>query len=187
VSFHVHVSWRLGWQLDVSFLLDHSGDVQIEEVCIENCLNDSSNDGDRIQVIFGVEAVDPVEDVQSTVRTQSEEIVSSDGFSRSGCLKHVELRHDGDRFQVDAESPEDFHNRILVIDQEGEDEGRNNQELHSEGVVISVVSRLELDENQINSADGGCQEEEFHHRIVQRHEVSEQIQVPTGEHNHEEH
>ena len=49
---------------------------------------------------FEVVSVDPVEDVESAVDSQSEEIVRGDGLGFASLLDHEELRQDGHQLQV---------------------------------------------------------------------------------------
>ena len=47
--------------------------------------------------------------------------------------------------------------------------------------MVAVVSRLELEVHQVNSAERGGEKEDLHGRVVQRDEVGEQVQVTRGE------
>ena len=61
--------------------LENFGNVQIEEVTVEDGLNTASNDGNDIIEAFKVVSVDPVENVKSTVRSKSKQIMAGDGLS----------------------------------------------------------------------------------------------------------
>lgn len=61
----------------------------------------------------------------------------------------------------------------VVIDEEGQSSDGNNQELGPEGVMVVVVSSLELDVYQINGSIGTEYIDDFHGRIVDRDEASE--------------
>lgn len=50
----------LGWQFQLS-AFENSSDVQIEEVTVEGGLNNSSHNGNKVQVVFTIVTVDPVE------------------------------------------------------------------------------------------------------------------------------
>ena len=50
------------------------GDVEIEEVAVEDGLHTSGHDGDQIKEALRVVAVDPVEDVQSPVQAHCKKI-----------------------------------------------------------------------------------------------------------------
>lgn len=82
------------------------GDVEIEEVTVEDGLYHPGNDSDLVVEILRVVPPDPVGNVESTVEAQEEEVVCRDGL-RFPCLAdHEELRKDSHRLQVDGEGPE---------------------------------------------------------------------------------
>jgi hypothetical protein len=64
-----------------------------------------------------------------------------------------------------------------MVDEQGQDHGRNDEKLDSERVMLTIVRGLELDIHQIERAKRGGQVEDLHHRVVQRDEVGEQVQV----------
>ena len=51
------------------------------------------------------------------------------------------------------------------------------------GVVVAIIGCLELDIHQIHSGRGRRDKEELHHRVVQRDEVGQQVQVTGYKHN----
>ena len=53
-------------------------DVQVEKVAIKDGLNNTRNDGNPILEALGVVAVDPVKDVEETVRSERKQVVGSD-------------------------------------------------------------------------------------------------------------
>ena len=120
----------------------HLGDVQVEEVTVEDGLNDPGYNGDGIVEILIVIAVDPVEDVEATVRAESKEIVAGDGLRLAGLADHEELGEDGDTLQVDGECPEDFHHRELMVEPQSQEEAGYEQELYSEAVVVRLIFGL---------------------------------------------
>ena len=69
--------------------------VQVEEVAVEDCLHTAGNDSDQVEEAFKVVAVDPVNDVESTVGAQREQIVAGDGFGLAGLANHEQLWQDG--------------------------------------------------------------------------------------------
>ena len=60
-----------------------ASDVEIEEIGVQDGLNDSSHNSNRVEERFGVVAEDPVQDVESTVGSESKQVMGSNGFSRS--------------------------------------------------------------------------------------------------------
>lgn len=69
---------RLDWELHTLTGLDDTGDVKIEEIGVENSLYNSGNNDNWIEIVLGVVAVNPVENVESAVGAKSEQVVSSD-------------------------------------------------------------------------------------------------------------
>ena len=131
----------LGGQLEF-LALENLRDVQIEEIAVEDGLDTAGDDGDDVVESLEVVSVDPVEDVEATVGAESEEIVAGDGLSLAGLADHEELGEDSDALQVDGEGPEDLHDTELVVEDQSQEDAGSEQELHSEGVVITVVGRL---------------------------------------------
>jgi len=161
--------------------LEHLGYVQVEEVAVEDGLNDAGNDGDEVKEALRVVAVNPVEQVQAAVQAESEQVVSGDGLSLASLADHEQLGKDGDRFQVDGESPQDLQCAELVVDQEGETADGNNEKFRPESVVIAVVGGLELDVDEVDGEVGATDVNALHCRVVQRDEVGEQVQVSSSE------
>jgi len=174
----------LGGQLELLSLHDLC-DVEIEEVAVEDCLDAAGNDGDDVVERFSVVPVDPVEDVETSVGAESEEIVASDGLCLAGLAHHEQLGKDCNGLKVDGEGPEDLHSGELVVQHQSQQRHRGNQELDPEGVVIAVVGCLELNVHQVDGCGRRGDEEDLHTGIVQRDEVGEQVKVP-GHKNDEE-
>ena len=133
----------LSWQLQL-LPLENLGDVEIEEVAVEDGLDAAGNDGDDVVEPLVVVAVDPVENVESAVGAEREEIVAGDGLGLAGLGDHEELGQDGDTLQVDGEGPQDLHHAELVVDDQRQQDAGAEQELHAEGVVVTIVGRLKI-------------------------------------------
>ena len=161
-------------------------DVEIEEVTVEDGLDNSGHDSDDVIETLEVEAVDPVENVESAVGAEREEIVAGDGLGLAGLGDHEELGQDGDTLQVDGEGPEDLHHAELVVEQHGEERGGAEEEFHAEGVVIAVIRRLELEVHEVDGGGGAGDEEHLHDGVVDADEVGDEIQVAGDEHDQEE-
>jgi hypothetical protein len=60
-------------------------------------------------------------------------------------LDHEELGQDGDRLEVDGESPEDLHQRELIaaVRNQGEDKGRTDQEFNPKWKNNLTKSKLD--------------------------------------------
>ena len=160
----------------------HLGDVQVEEVTVEDGLNDPGYNGDGVVEILIVIAVDPVEDVEATVGAESKEIVAGDRLRLAGLADHEELGEDGDTLQVDGECPEDLHHAELVVEEDSQEGGRSQEEFHSEGVVVAVIGGFEFEIHQIDGSSGAGDEEKLHDGVVDADEVGDQVQVSRHEH-----
>ena len=68
--------------------------------------------------------------------------MEDEGLRLPGLSDHEELGEDGDALQVDGEGPEDLHDAELVVEDDSQEHGGSQEELHSEGVVVTVVGRL---------------------------------------------
>lgn len=176
----------LGRHLELTVGLDDTSDVKVEEVSVENGLDDSGDNGNWVEEALGVVSIDPVEDVEESVGSEGEEVVSSDGFSVSGTREHEELWHDGDGFEVDGESPHDLHEHELVVDDESKNHAWNDEELNSESVVVSVVGCLELHPHEVHGSNRSGEEEDLHDGVVEGIETGEKIQVSGEEGDGEE-
>lgn len=64
-----------------------------------------------------------------------------------------------------------------MVDKEGETRYRDEQELHPECIMVTVICGAELQEHQIDCANGGGDEDDLHGGVVEGDEVSEQVQV----------
>lgn len=83
-------------------------DIKVEEVTIEDGLDHPGHDGDHVKEALKVEPPDPVEEIESTVDTQAEQVVGSDGLSLSRLADQEELRQNSHRFKIDGEGPQDL-------------------------------------------------------------------------------
>ena len=89
-------------------LIPTFSDVKIEKVTVQYRLHTASHDGNQVKETFKVEAVDPVDDVESPVSSKGKEIMTGDGLCLPGLADHEELWQDGNRLQVDGECPQDL-------------------------------------------------------------------------------
>lgn len=84
------------------------GNVQIEEVAVQDGLDEASHNGNHVKEALEVETPDPVEEIEGSVQAQEEQIMGGDGLGLTSLADHKELRQDGHRLQVDGESPKDL-------------------------------------------------------------------------------
>ena len=161
-------------------------DVEIEEVAVKDGLDAAGDDGDDVVEALRVVSVDPVEDVETAVGAESKEIMARDGLRLPGLADHEELGQDGDALQVDGEGPEDLHDAELVVENDSQEHGRSQEELHSEGVVVTVVGGFELEIHQIDGPSRAADEEKLHDGVVETDEVGQQVQISGHEHHQEQ-
>ncbi len=134
--------------------LEDLGDVKVEEIAVEDRLDAAGYDGDDVVEALEVVTVDPVQDVQTPVRSEREEIMRCDRLGLARLGHHEELRQNGHRLQIDGERPEHLHNAELVIEEERQNRHGTHEELDPERVVVVIVGGLELDEHQVDGAGG---------------------------------
>jgi len=96
--------------------LENFGDVEIEEVAVEDGLHTTGNNGNDVIKAFAIVSVDPVEDVEATVGAESKQVVAGDALSLSSFGHHEELGQNGHALQVDGEGPEDLHDAELMVE-----------------------------------------------------------------------
>ena len=155
-------------------------------------------------VTFGIVSVDPVDDVKSSVRAEGKQVVRGYGLSLSSLGHHEQLGQNGDRLQVNAESPQDFHHTEFMVQQKRQQDGGSQKELdprkknqsdsnivfqpknQPESVVVVVVGGFKLEEHQVNGADRRNQKEDLHRSVVNRDEIGKQIQVASHKDNREQ-
>ena len=68
-----------------------------------------------------------------------------------------------------------------MIHQHGQPSGRDDQKLRPKRVVIGVIRGLELDEDEVEGAVGGDQEDDLHDGVVRGDKVGEDVEVACGE------
>lgn len=84
---------NLSWKLQF-FAFENLGDVEIEEVTVENRLNAASDNCDDIVKTFPVVPEDPVEDVEGAVGSKGKQVVTGDRLRLSGLAHHEQLGKD---------------------------------------------------------------------------------------------
>ena len=87
---------------------DVLGIVYPEKVGVKDCLDDAGDPGDRIDISLEKVSVQPIRDVERSIKTQREQIMRGDGFGFSGPLEHEQLRKDRNRLQPDRKRPQDL-------------------------------------------------------------------------------
>lgn len=87
--------WGQSRSLSQPHILVTFGDVEVEEIAVEDCLDQASNNGDEVKKALKVVAPDPVEKIERTVDTQCEQVVAGDGLRLTRLAHHEQLRQDG--------------------------------------------------------------------------------------------
>jgi len=160
--------------------------VKHKEVSIDSCLNNAGGDSDDVIEALIVVSVDPVEDVEQLVQSQSHEVEQDDRLHSLGVVGDRELGDDGDSFQVHRECPEYLHHDKLMVEEESEDSCPDDDDLNPDGVQIAANGSLVLDKYQEYIGEGTEDEEDLDRSVVQGDEICEDIQVAGDENNQEQ-
>ena len=136
------------------------------------------------------------------VSSLEEQVVAGDGLGLASLGDHLQLRHDGDGFEVDRKSPQELGDVEVVVDEEGHADSRDENELDSESerakmkslspscrllVAFFVVGRAEFRVDEEAGHEGAEQVGHFHEGVVRTDEDGEQIQVTSHENKEEQH
>lgn len=84
------------------------GDIKVEEVTVEDCLDHAGYNGNHVKEALKVEAPDPVDEIEGSIQTQAEQVVGGDCLRLTSLADHEELRQNCHWLQVDGESPKDL-------------------------------------------------------------------------------
>lgn len=74
--------------------LQDFGDIEVEEIAVEDCLDQASNDGDEVKKALEVVAPDPIEEIECTVDTQCKQVMAGDGLRLTRLAHHEQLWQD---------------------------------------------------------------------------------------------
>lgn len=159
----------LCWQAQL-LAFQNFGDIKVEEVTIEDSLDHTSHNGDQVKEAFKVETPDPVEEIKSPIQAQAEQVVGGDCLCLASLADHEELRQDCHRLQVDGERPQDLQEREVVVDENSKTPNRNNQEFHSETVMVAIIGGPELHVDQVDSGIRTTNVDHLHACVIERDE-----------------
>lgn len=120
-SYLLSASLRRKLQL---FALQHLGNVEVEEVAVQDRLDGSGEDRNQVVVSLGVVPVDPVEQIQGTVGTQRKQVMTGNAFRFARFADQEQLRQDGHRLQVDGERPQNLQWSEAGVNQKRQHEAR---------------------------------------------------------------
>ena len=171
-------------------------DVVVKEISVEQSLDHPADINYPVVpvILFCIGTVDPVEDVQSAVGTHEKDVISSQVFDLSVALENNQLRQNRNGFQVNRESPEQFHDTELAdarsnqVGKERQDKTRCCSKLPvQEGILTFIISTLNgfLVFYGVNDRSCGADINDFHDRIVKRVIRCEKVQISGHKHNKE--
>lgn len=72
------------------------GDVEVEEIAVEDRLDQACHDGDEVKEALKVVAPNPVEEIECAVDAQCKQVVAGDGLCLARLAHHEQLWQDGD-------------------------------------------------------------------------------------------
>ena len=111
--------------LPVAVLGFKNGQVAREEVAVEEELDDTTGDGDALELGAPLEVcVQPVHEVAAPVEAQTRHVRDDRRLDALRLGDEVDLGHDRHGLEVHAERPEDLQRLEAVVDEEGEDRAR---------------------------------------------------------------
>lgn len=136
----------------VSFFAIHNfSNIQVEKVEIKNSLNATRYNCNSVNEVFLGVAIVPIDNVQGSVKSKEEKVMTCDSLGCASFSYHLQLRHDGNGFEINRECPQKLHWRKIVVNKEGEPNSWYQNEFDSKLVTFFVVSWSEFDIAEINS------------------------------------
>mmetsp|Transcript_7940 Transcript_7940/g.22868 ORF Transcript_7940/g.22868 Transcript_7940/m.22868 type:complete len:202 (+) Transcript_7940:273-878(+) len=144
---------------------------------------------------FRIRSVNPIKDVQSSVCAHEENVIPGQILNFLVSLQDDQLRQDGDRFQVNAEGPQQLNDIEIGnttadhVRDDGNDGARCHRKLPvQEGILRLVVGGFDwlFELDGVNDGCRGSNVHDLHDGIVEGIKSEEQIQVPSHEDAQEE-
>lgn len=71
------------------------GNVEVEEIAVQDCLDQAGHNGDEVEEALEVIAPDPIKEIERAVDAQRKQVVAGDGLCLACLAHHEELRQDG--------------------------------------------------------------------------------------------
>ncbi len=145
-------------------------------------------------VWFGMSTVNPVENVQSSISTHEEDVVSRQVLHFTVTLQDNKLGQNGNGFQVNWERPKELHDvkgcepSTDQMSNDSKEKTRGCSKFPVQERILSLVVRgldrlLELD--GVNDGSSCTDVQHLHDWVVDRVESCEQIQIPRDEYQEE--
>jgi hypothetical protein len=122
-----------------------SDNVVIEEITVDCGLDGTSNPDNPIPVTnFSEEPVYPVDQIHSTVSSQTEHVVRGKILDETArflgeLMDDNQLRDNGNSFQINGECPENLSKRKVFVDKESQNSTGNQEVRKEEGIILLVV------------------------------------------------
>jgi len=163
-------------------------DVVVEEVAVDCRLNDSSDPDERVVVVgLGHVAVDPVNQVHSTVSTKGKDVVGSkilDETTRifGEIVNNEELRYNSDGLEVDREGPKHFKYGEVFVHQESKDGAGDEevQDLETIGLLVIGITVWCFECHEEDNSGRSDEEDDLHNPVVHGVKVVEEVDI-TGQ------
>jgi hypothetical protein len=89
-------------------------------------------------------------------------------FRLARSLQHKQLWQNGDTFQPDGESPQYLDKRVPVGEEDCEKSGTGYQILHFKGILVGVMSGLEVVQHKVDYVGGRADEDDLEDGVVER-------------------
>jgi hypothetical protein len=165
--------------------------VIIKEVHVQQSLKHSTKVNDKMMhvILLMVRSVNPVQNVEKTVGTHEEDIVSGQVLNLTIPLQNNQLGQDGDGLEVDGKSPQEIHGLEdhTFLDQMG-DQGHYGARRHGEfpvkeGILSLIVSGADgfFVFNGVDYESGGEDVKNFHAGVVVGVKCGEEVKVSSDE------
>lgn len=87
--------------------------VNIKEIRVERSLNNTSDKRCQGEPVIKPVSVNPIDDIESSVKTKRKDVVNSKGFTLTGSLKHKKLGQDGNGFKPQRKGPSNVDDGVF--------------------------------------------------------------------------
>mmetsp|Transcript_79962 Transcript_79962/g.232157 ORF Transcript_79962/g.232157 Transcript_79962/m.232157 type:complete len:246 (+) Transcript_79962:3-740(+) len=160
--------------------------IVVEEVAVQPRLDHAAGPPDPIHVVLSEIAVDPIQDIEGSVRAHATDEVRRQVLNLLSLLHEDQLRKDRHALQPDGHRPQHVRNRVLLGEDDPKDGARPQQvQLVRERVIRALVRLADrrLEAHHVDKIDGARDKDDLHGRVVQGDVAPEQIEVAEAEHH----
>ena len=163
--------------------------IIIEEITIDSSLHQTSNPHNPIRISrLSQQAVNPVEEIESAIATESEHVVRVERVDETssllrGAVNDDQLWQDRYSFEINGEGPQDLGDREELVDEAGETQTRDDQEEDIEVIVKRLIGAAIgfLILHNVNDGERERDEEDLEDVVVEGGEVPCQVEVASDE------